>query len=177
MRTTDRLVLRPFRDTDLEPWVAMNTDPEVMKYLGGKPLSREESVAITTGVNQRYETDGTGFLAIERRSDGAFLGACGLQREPWYPDDMELGWRLVREYWGHGYATEAASSWMAYGFTELDLPRIISITDTPNERSIAVMRRLGMTFDHAAELEEDGDTFEAVIYSITPTAWRSAQSI
>ncbi len=177
MRTTDRLVLRPFRDTDLEPWVAMNTDPEVMKYLGGKPLSREESEAITTGVNQRYETDGTGFLAIERRSDGAFLGACGLQREPWYPDDMELGWRLAREYWGHGYATEAASSWMAYGFTELELPRIISITDTPNERSIAVMRRLGMTFDHAAELEEDGDTFEAVIYSITPTAWRSVQSI
>ncbi|TDO45388.1 RimJ/RimL family protein N-acetyltransferase [Kribbella sp. VKM Ac-2527] len=175
MRTTDRLVLRPFRDSDLEPWVAMNTDPEVMKYLGGKPLSPEESERITVGVNKRYESDGIGFLAIERRSDGAFLGACGLQHEPWYPDDMELGWRLAREYWGHGYATEAASSWMAYGFTELDLPRIISITDTPNERSIAVMRRLGMSFDHAAELEEDGDTFEAVIYSITPEAWRIAQ--
>jgi RimJ/RimL family protein N-acetyltransferase len=175
MRTTDRLVLRPFRDTDLEPWAAMNTDPEVMKYLGGEPLSRAESERITTAVNKRYEIDGTGFLAIERRSDGEFLGACGLQHEPWYPDDMELGWRLAREYWGHGYATEAATSWLAYGFTELDLPRIISITDSPNERSIAVMRRLGMSFDHAAELGEDGVIFEAVVYSITPDAWRSAQ--
>lgn len=171
MRTTDRLVLRPFRDKDLPAWAAMNADPEVMEFLGGEPLTREKSDWIAGAVNAQHEAEGIGFLAIERRSDGAFLGAGGLQREPWYPDELELGWRLAREYWGHGYATEAAKSWLAFAFTELDLPRVISITDAPNVRSIAVMQRIGMSFDHAAELVEDGVPFDAVIYSITAAAW------
>jgi RimJ/RimL family protein N-acetyltransferase len=174
MRTTDRLLLRPFRDEDLPDWAAMNADPEVMQYLG-QPLSRAQSDRIAEGVNAQYVAEGIGFLAIERRSDGALLGAGGLQREPWYPDDMELGWRLAREYWGQGYATEAAASWLEHAFTERSLPRVISITDTPNLRSIAVMKRIGMTFDHAAELEEDGTTFEATIYSITAAAWSGLQ--
>ena len=173
MRTTERLVLRPFREEDLEPWAALNTDPEVMKYLGGQPLSREESDRIASGVNKRYASDGTGFLAIERRTDGAFVGACGLQFTPWYPDDFEIGWRLAREYWGHGYATEAASSWLEYGFGTMELPRVISVTDTPNVRSIGVMRRLGMSFDHEAVLEEDGVLFDATVYSMTAADWRA----
>jgi RimJ/RimL family protein N-acetyltransferase len=172
MRTTGRLVLRPFRDEDLPHWAALNADPEVMEFLGGRPLSGGESDAIADAVNGQYVAEGIGFLAIERRSDGAFLGACGLQREPWYPDELELGWRLAREHWGRGYATEAAASWLEHAFVELDLPRVISITDAPNARSIAVMQRLGMTFDHAAELEEDGIPFDAVIYSITAETWR-----
>ncbi|MEV8371682.1 GNAT family N-acetyltransferase [Kribbella sp. NPDC056861] len=171
MRTTERLLLRPFRDDDLPAWAHLNADPEVMKYLGS-PLSRAQSDEIAAAVNRRHAIDGTGFLAIERRSDGAFLGAGGLQHEPWYPDDMELGWRLAREYWGNGYATEAAASWLDYAFNDLDLPEVISITDVPNAKSIAVMKRLGMTFNHAAELEEDGTTFSAVIYSITQATWR-----
>ncbi|WBQ02167.1 GNAT family N-acetyltransferase [Kribbella sp. CA-293567] len=174
MRTTERLLLRPFREEDLPTWAAMNADPAVMEYLGS-PLTRAQSDEIATAVNRRHALDGTGFLAIERRSDGAFLGAGGLQHEPWYPDDMELGWRLAREYWGNGYATEAATSWLEYAFTDLDLAKVISITDAPNARSVAVMQRLGMTFDHAAELEEDGTTFSAVIYSITQEAWRGGR--
>ena len=172
MRSTERLILRPFRDEDLPEWAAMNADPEVMEYLGGEPLSREHSDGIAAAVNRQYAAEGIGFLAIERRADGAFLGAGGLHREPWYPDDMELGWRLARRYWGHGYATEAARSWLVHAFTELDLPRVISITDAPNAKSIAVMKRIGMTFDHAAELVEDGVPFDAVIYSITRETWR-----
>jgi RimJ/RimL family protein N-acetyltransferase len=84
---------------------------------------------------------------------------------------MEIGWRLAREYWGQGYATEAATSWLEHGFTTMGLPRVISITDTPNLRSIGVMRRLGMTFDHEAVLEEDGVLFDATIYSMTAAAW------
>jgi RimJ/RimL family protein N-acetyltransferase len=175
MRTTPRLLLRPFQATDLDAWAALNADPEVMRYLGGEPLTREASDRIAEQVNARYAGDGLGFLAVERRTDGTFLGACGLQTEPWYPDDLELGWRLAREHWGHGYATEAAASWLAHAFTDLDVPRVISITDTPNVRSIAVMRRLGMTFDHTAVLEEDGVEFDATIYSITAAAWRGAQ--
>lgn len=172
MRTTERLLLRPYREEDRPAFAAMNADPEVMRYLGGAPLTREQSDAITEGVNSIFVADGIGFLAIERRSDGALLGACGLMRHgAWYPDDLEIGWRLGREYWGHGYATEAASSWLIHAFAERSEHRVISITDTPNLNSIAVMKRLGMTFDHETELVEDGIPFDATIYSITPEAW------
>jgi RimJ/RimL family protein N-acetyltransferase len=174
MRTTERLVLRPFRESDLEPWAALNADPAVTEYLG-PPLTRENSDRIAWAINASYESKGLGFLAVERRSDGAFLGACGLSKEAWYPHDLEIGWRLAREYWGHGYATEAAASWLDHAFDEAGLPRIIAVTDTPNVRSIAVMRRLGMSFDHQAELEEDGVRFDATIYSLTAEAWRASR--
>ena len=171
MRTTERLVLRPFRESDLDPWAALNADPEVTEFLG-PPLTREDSDRIAVAVNASYDKNGYGFVAVERRSDGAFLGAAGLSREEWYPDDLEIGWRLAREYWGHGYATEAAASWLDYAFREAGLPRVIAVTDTPNVRSIAVMRRLGMSFDHKAVLTEDGVPFDATVYSLTAAAWR-----
>lgn len=171
MRTTERLVLRPFRDSDLEPWAALNADPDVTQYLG-PPLSREDSDRTAWAINASYEAQGFGFLAVERRSDGMFLGAAGLSKEKWYPDDLEIGWRLAREYWGHGYATEAAASWLDYAFKEAGLPRVIAVTDTPNVRSIAVMRRLGMSFDHEAVLEDDGVLFDATIYSLKAEEWR-----
>ncbi|WP_328999317.1 GNAT family N-acetyltransferase [Kribbella sp. NBC_00709] len=174
MRTTERLVLRPFRDTDLDPWAALNADPDVTQYLG-EPLNRENCDEIAADVNALYEREGFGFLAIERRSDGVFLGAAGLSREQWYPDDLEIGWRLAREHWGHGYATEAAASWLEHGFATLGLPRIIAVTDTPNVRSIAVMRRLGMSFDHEAVLLDDGVPFDATIYSLTAEAWKASR--
>ncbi|WP_328323271.1 GNAT family N-acetyltransferase [Kribbella sp. NBC_00382] len=174
MRTTDRLLLRPFRDEDLPAWAELNTDPKVMRYLGGKPLSQAETDEIASGVNRQYLAEGTGFLAIERRSDGAFLGAGGLTHEVWHPDDLELGWRLAREYWGHGYATEAAAAWLAYAFFDLNLPHVLASTETANTKSIAVMQRIGMSFDHEARLEEDGEAFDAVVYSITQEAWRGS---
>jgi RimJ/RimL family protein N-acetyltransferase len=175
MRTTERLLLRPYREEDRAAFAAINADPEVMKYLGGVPLTREQSDEITVGVNERYVAEGIGFLAIERRSDGALLGACGLMRHTtWYPDDLEIGWRLGREYWGHGYATEAAASWLAHAFEDRAESRVISITDTPNLNSIAVMKRLGMTLDHQTVLIDEGTPFDATIYSITAAAWESA---
>ncbi|TDU84169.1 RimJ/RimL family protein N-acetyltransferase [Kribbella voronezhensis] len=176
MRTTDRLLLRPYRDEDRPAFAAMNADPEVMKYLGGEPLTREQSDEITAGANQRYVAESIGFLAVERRSDGAFLGACGLMRpDEWFPGEIEVGWRLAREYWGHGYATEAAISWLDHAFRERSDPRVIAVADTPNLNSIAVMKRLGMTFDHETELVEDGVPFDATIYSITREAWLSRE--
>ncbi|TDD45117.1 N-acetyltransferase [Kribbella antibiotica] len=171
MRTTERLILRPFQDIDRESWAALNSDPDVMRYIGG-PMTREAADREAAGINQQWESERFGFLAVERAVDGVFLGAAGLSREPWYPDTLEVGWRLAREYWGHGYATEAAAHWLAYGFTELKLPKINSVTDTPNERSIAVMRRLGMTFDHTADLDFDGESFNATIYSMTAAGFR-----
>jgi RimJ/RimL family protein N-acetyltransferase len=81
--------------------------------------------------------------------------------------------RLAREHWGHGYATEAATGWLDHGFGTLNLPRVISITDAPNLRSLAVMRRLGMEFDHEAKVEDMGMVFQAVVSAITREQWRS----
>jgi RimJ/RimL family protein N-acetyltransferase len=171
--TTPRLLLRTFRQDDLPHYAALNADPEVMRYLGGVPLSRQESDEIAAWAQERHARDGVGLLAVERREDGVFLGMCGLHQQDWYPDDLELGWRLARRHWGHGYATEAAGAWLDHAFGTLGLPRVISATEHPNLRSLAVMRRLGMVFDHEAELEEDGVPFQAVVYVITRDRWRS----
>jgi RimJ/RimL family protein N-acetyltransferase len=166
--TTDRLTLRTFRADDLPLYAALNADPEVAQYLGG-PASREYSDEIAEWANECYATNGLGLLAIERREDRRFLGMCGLHEQDWYPDDLEIGWRLAREHWGHGYATEAAEAWLGHAFGGRGLPRVISITDTDNARSVAVMKRVGMSFDHHAVLpdEETGEPFDSVIYSIS----------
>ena len=157
---------------DLPAYAALNADFEVMKYLGG-PLDREQSDQIAGAAQQSFAESGVGKIAIERASDGVFLGMCGLSCEEWYPHDLELGWRLERRHWGQGYASEAASAWLAYAFTTKAQTRIISIADVLNARSIAVMKRLAMTLDHTAELVHEGDIFSAVIYAITKERWQS----
>ncbi len=169
--TTPRLILRSWRPEDLPTFAALNADPEVMRYLG-HALSTEQADELAEGIQERFVQRGFGMLPVERRSDGAFLGICGINYTPWYPDE-EIGWRFAREYWGHGYATESAAAWMEWAFTDLGVGRLISVTDLPNQRSIAVMKRLGMTFDHEADLEEEGEHFRAVIHSITAEVWRA----
>jgi RimJ/RimL family protein N-acetyltransferase len=171
--TTPRLLLRTFREDDLPHYAALNADPEVVRYLGGVPLPGEESNEIAAWANDMHARDGVGLLAVERREDGVFLGMCGLHHQDWYPDDLELGWRLARRHWGHGYATEAATAWLGHAFERLGRSRVISVTEYENLRSLAVMGRLGMVFDHEAELEEDGVTFQAVVYVISRERWRS----
>jgi len=171
--TTPRLLLRTFRADDLPHYAALNADPEVVRYLGGVPLTRAESDQIAEWAQEHHARDGLGLLALERREDGAFLGMCGLHHLHWYPDDIEIGWRLARRYWGYGYVTEAATAWLDHAFGTLHLPRVISVTDGPNVRSKAVMHRLGMTLDHHAELSENGHVFHAVVHSIPGDQWRS----
>ncbi len=174
LHVTDRLQLRLFRPDDLPQLAALNGDPVVMEYLGGV-MTRQRSDEEAHDIQESYRRNGFGKVAVERTDDGLLLGTCGLSREHWYPDDLEIGWRLSRPYWGHGYATEAAAVWLRYAFTDLGAERVISITDTPNLRSRAVMQRLGLTLDHHADLaEEDGSTFEAVVYAITVEEWQAA---
>ncbi len=168
---TPRLALRTFRRDDLPHYAALNADPQVAGWLGG-PLTREHSDAIAEWAQETYEREGIGLLAVERREDGVFLGMCGLHHQSSYPDEVEVAWRLAYEHWGHGYATEAATAWLDHAFGARDLPRVISITDRPNVRSLAVMGRLGMAFDHEAEVQDDGQVFHAVVYAITAQRWR-----
>jgi RimJ/RimL family protein N-acetyltransferase len=102
-------------------------------------------------------------------------GQCGLHHQSSYPDEVEVGWRLAFAHWGHGYATEAATAWLDHGFGTMGFPRVISITEERNTRSLAVMLRFGMTFDHAARVEDDGEYFDAVIYSIAAERWRARE--
>jgi RimJ/RimL family protein N-acetyltransferase len=175
--TTPRLLLRTYRRADLPLFAALNADMEVMKTLGGAALTRQHSDEIAAWAEECFATEGVGLLAVERREDGAFLGMCGLHHQQAYPDDLEIAWRLAHRHWGQGYATEAALAWLDHGFERLGLPRVISITDRPNIRSLAVMRRLGMTFDHEAVVEDDGVTHQAVIHVMTASRWRSSRSV
>ncbi len=171
---TGRLTLRTFLPGDLEPFAALNADPAVMEFLGG-PVSRAQSDAILIGAHRCFAERSFGKIAVERTEDGAFLGACGLSIEDWYPEDLEIGWRLARRFWGHGYAAEAASGWLGHAFKTLNAPRVISISDAPNLRSVAVMKKLGLRFDHGARLSEGKETFDAVVYSLTSAEWREVQ--
>jgi RimJ/RimL family protein N-acetyltransferase len=158
MIATDRLVLRNWRPSDLEPWAALNADPEVMAHFPAL-LSADEAAAMLAA-NQALITDkGWGLWAVERRGDGAFLGFTGLMQlresNPLAPG-VEIGWRFARHAWGAGYASEAARAALAFGFERLTLPEIVAFTATGNLRSQAVMDRIGMTrredldFDHPA---------------------------
>ena len=132
---------------------------------------------IAAWAQQCFATEGVGLLAVERREDAAFLGMCGLHHQQAYPDDLEIAWRLAYEHWGRGYATEAARAWLDHGFEHVGMPRVISITDRPNLRSLAVMRRLGMTFDHEAVVEDDGVTHDAVVHVLTAEQWESSRRV
>ncbi len=175
---TPRLILRSWLPDDLPAFAELNADPEVMRYLG-PPMTRGQADQFANDIQERFERRGFGMLPVQRRDDGAFLGICGINYTPWYPDE-EIGWRFAREHWGKGYATESAQAWMSWAFTELGVPRLISVTDLPNTRSIAVMRRLGMVFDHEADLRDEpeagGQPFRAIVHSITAAQWRERQA-
>ena len=174
--TTERLTLRTFREADLPHYAALNADPEVVEYLGG-PLDRAGSDVIAAYANDLWAWAGIGLLAVERTSDATFLGMCGVHVLDSYPDDLEVAWRLAREHWGHGYATEAARAWLRIAFEDHAASRVISVTDPPNHRSLAVMDRLGMTFDHEADLVEDGESFHAVVHVLSRETWLSRKPV
>ena len=147
---TARLRLRRWRAADRGPFAEMNADPEVMRYFPS-PLDRTASDALVDRIETRFEEQGYGLWALERLADRAFLGFAGLNpMPPGTPGAgaLEVGWRLARAGWGHGYATEAAAAALEVWFAALGGTRVWSITTVGNLRSQAVMGRLGLT-EHA----------------------------
>ncbi len=152
---TERLLLRRWREADREPFAAMGADPEVMTYLGPL-LSRAQSDAMVDWIERRFDEHGFGLWAVEVAETGAFAGWVGLSvpsfQAPFMPA-VEVGWRLARAQWGHGYAVEAARAAVGYGFGEAGLEEIVSFTVPANVRSRRVMERLGMTHDPAGDFD------------------------
>lgn len=145
MIETPRLILRDWREEDLEPFAAMCADPVVMETLG--PLkSREETAVLIEWVVARAQENGFTFWVVERKEDSRFLGWCGLTpgTVPKIEGRIEIGWRLASDCWGKGYAREGAEASLAWGFAELECDSIWAITSRGNSRSWGLMIRLGM---------------------------------
>jgi ribosomal-protein-alanine N-acetyltransferase len=151
MPSTDRLLMREWRDEDLEPFATLNADPVVMEHFPST-LTREQSDALVARIRRGFAEDGYGLWALEVRKTGEFIGFTGLLPQtfpaPFNPS-VEIGWRLQRSAWGHGYASEAAHVALGVGFDEFGLDEIVSMTAVANLRSQRVMERIGMTRDPA----------------------------
>jgi RimJ/RimL family protein N-acetyltransferase len=145
---TARLGLRSWREADLPSFADLNRDARVMEYFP-KLLSVQETRQLVERINGHMKQHGFGVWATEIKSTGEFIGFVGLMvprfQAPFTPC-VEIGWRLAYNFWGNGYASEAAKECLRYGFDQLQLPEIVSFTSKLNERSIKVMLNIGMKY-------------------------------
>jgi RimJ/RimL family protein N-acetyltransferase len=148
---TERLILRMWRDEDLEPYAEMCADPEVMRYLAAKPATRSEAWRNMAMMIGHWHLRGYGMWAVEERASGEMVGRVGC----WEPEEwpgFEVGWTLRRGFWGQGFATEAARASLNYAFTKLDQSHVISLIHPENAASIRVAERLGETVEGKTEV-------------------------
>lgn len=154
MIETERLILRPWREEDVPEFARVTNTTAVMEFLGGvkDPESLRGSFE---RVAASQEKNGFCFWIVERRSDGALLGFCGLKigNTPSIEGEIEIGWRLREDAWGQGYAREAADATLDWAWRNLDCARVVAITATGNKRSWGLMERLGMHRLHHLDFE------------------------
>ena len=178
---TKRLILRPWREEDLEPFALLNADPRVMEYFPAM-LSRSESDQLAHRIKNKMDENGWGMWAISVPGIAEFIGFIGLNSEnqasfpaPFTPA-TEIGWRIAFEYWGKGYATEGAIAALAYGFETLNLNEIVSFTAVQNMRSRRIMEKIGMhhdskdDFDHP-KLPKEHKLNRHVLYRLKSSEW------
>ena len=172
---TARLELRLFRPDDLAPFAAMNADPEVMRYIGdGQPHDPARAAATFERMRWHWAEHGFGRWSIERASDGAFLGFCGVGFPTFIAEAAtrpEIGWRLAREFWGQGYATEAAIAARDHFFSSFTWPELISLAHPLNVASHRVMRKIGMRRLDDLVTEANGTL---AIHQLERADWRAA---
>jgi ribosomal-protein-alanine N-acetyltransferase len=150
-----RVLLRPWRDEDREPFAVMNSDPRVMEFFRS-PLSRAQSDAMIDYVQEHFSNRGFGLWAVEVPDVAPFIGFTGFlvpRFNAHFTPCVEVGWRLAVAYWGYGYATEAARLALGHGFGTLGLAEIVAYTSATNRRSRAVMDRLGLRRDPADDFD------------------------
>ncbi|MBT5105776.1 MAG: GNAT family N-acetyltransferase [Porticoccaceae bacterium] len=177
MLRTERLILRPWMDADFVPFAKISSDYEVMKHYP-RPLTKQESYSLGARFQSLIDKRGWGFWAVEIPNQKRFIGFVGLhipkQSLPFSPC-VEIGWRLEKESWGRGYATEAANESLRYAFGELELAEVFSFTTLANQRSQEVMKNIGMSNTGTNFMHPDIDIAhpqcEHVLYKITRQEW------
>ncbi len=172
---TPRLILRNWEERDRALFHLVHSDPRVMRFFPAR-LDRAQSDVLFDGLRERIARTDFGFHAVEDKASGTCIGCAGLARvemEPIFPDGtVEIGWRLAPAFWGMGYASEAGRALLAHAFGPLGLREVVSFTVHDNERSVAVMRRIGMRRD------PDGDFDHPRVPDETPqfkrhVVWRA----
>lgn len=175
---TNRLILRPWKDSDLEPFADLNADPRVMEFFPGLK-SRGESDESVRIASDHISKTGWGPWAAELIDTGEFIGFIGLSEVPFtapFTPAVEVGWRLAYNFWGKGYATEGAKAALEYGFKTLGLNEIVSFTTVMNRRSRHVMKKMGMhhdpkdDFDHP-KIAEGHPLRRHVLYRLLKSEW------
>ncbi|GAB5466749.1 MAG: GNAT family N-acetyltransferase [Candidatus Kapaibacteriales bacterium] len=142
---TERLLIRPFQKSDLEPLAAMLADRDVMRFISkGETLSYTESTAYLERQIAHYEETGWSRFALIEKSSNNFIGFCGYA---YFNGELDFGWRLKKEYWKKGYATEAAKKVLDLGHRTFIFPRIVSIAYSDNLASIKIMQKIGMKYE------------------------------
>lgn len=147
MLETERLIFRRFTEDDLPLLVEQRSDPEVNKYLGGP--ARQNADALSTRLKfymECYNRVGFGMCAMLWRDTGEMIGSAGLQPLE-DTGDIEVGYSLIRDFWGKGLGTEAAKGWMTHGFDKHGLDRIVAVAVKENAGSRRIMEKLGMRFE------------------------------
>jgi RimJ/RimL family protein N-acetyltransferase len=155
MIDTERLILRPWRHADREPFARITADPRVMEFFPAV-LTGEQSDALIDRCDAHYRDHGFTFFAAELRATGELIGFIGLARTPFeahFTPCVEIGWRLAFEHWNRGLATEGARAALRYGFEQLNLAEIVALTVPANIRSRRVMEKLGMARDPADDFD------------------------
>jgi RimJ/RimL family protein N-acetyltransferase len=153
---TERLLLRPWRDADREPFFQMNSDPAVMRYFPAV-LSRAESEALADRIEAQWAARGFTLYAAELQ--GEFIGFIGIsvpQFEAHFTPSVEIGWRLAAAYWNRGLATEGSRAVLRYAFETLGLEEVVAFTVPANLASRRVMEKIGMTHDAADDFDHPG---------------------
>lgn len=175
--TTDRLLLRQWRDDDLAAFAAINQDPAVMRWLGPS-LTEAQTDAFIMRIQTSWQTNGFGLFAVELRDMPDFIGYIGLavpRFEAPFTPCVEIGWRLASAHWGRGLATEGARAVLNWAVHTLALPNIVSFTVRDNLASRRVMAKIGLThnpaddFDHPL-LAADNPLRPHVLYRCPATA-------
>jgi ribosomal-protein-alanine N-acetyltransferase len=167
---TERFILREILEDDQAGFFAMDSDPEVHKYLGNKPVtSIEQTREIIKNVRNQYQTNGIGRWAIINKDNGDFMGWSGLKFEekvrdfPYY----DIGYRLNKKYWGQGIASETAALALAYGYRTLKLDEIFGVDHIKNIASNKILQKIGLQWKDRFIL----DGMECNWYRITPSEW------
>lgn len=170
---TPRLILRDWRDDDVERWIRMNADPRVTEFFV-RAYTPAISESLAADMREQLRRNGYGWWAVEVRGGPPFAGVIALQLVPFqapFTPAYEIGWRFSFDHWGYGYATESAVAALDFAFNELRWPEVIAFTAASNVRSQRVMERLGMThsvaddFDHP-KIEEGHPLRHHVLYRI-----------